>query len=716
MISSASNKMDLEAAQWLIEQLLIQAGMPADRMRVRRALEESLAAWPSRADEHWWKWFYDAARLLGLQCKVIDCTFGQMLEVVRQGGRVVSRVGPEGRWQAITSVGVRRFQLKVPLRDKTSSWLGQRRLRQQMEVRERDEIFRCVVLEPTVGGVSDHESKPDDRTPLSRFLWLLRAESSDISIILIFSLATGMLALATPLAVETLVNTVAFGRVVQPVVILALVLLAALSLAAAIKALQTYVVEIIQRRLFVRTVADLAFRLPRMKLESVDRESSRELVNRFFDVVTLQKVAAQLLTDGISLVLSALIGMAVLAFYHPWLLGFNVVLLAMILFAILVLGRGAIKTSLKESKNKYKTAAWLEELAAMPTTFRFSGAPEFALERADQLAGDYLNARIAHWRILLRQICFVLGLQAIAGTVLLGMGGWLVISGELTLGQLVAAELIVSTVLGAFAGLWKHMESFYDVMASMDKLGTLFDLPVESQTGLMLLSTGRPAQLLVNDLTFPGRSGQPGLSKASFEAISGDRLILWGGSPAVHSDLLDMMYGLRQPAGGYIHVDGLDPRDVRPDALRRVVSLVRDPEVFAGTVAENVHLERGEINNTDVREALEKVGLHEVVLRLPQGLDTRLVEGGYPLTPDQARLLTLARGIVGRPSLLLIDRTLDALPDDCLDRLVDVLFDFKQPWTLVMATGRQRLAASARRIANLSNPAGLVIQEVAHVR
>ena len=164
------------------------------------------------------------------------------------------------------------------------------------------------------------------------------------------------------------------------------------------------------------------------------------------------------LLDGIGLILSAVIGMAVLAFYHPWLLGFDLVMMASIAFIILVLGRGAVDSAIKESKNKYYMAAWLEDIARCPTTFRTAGGTDLALERTDRLVHEYLEARQKHFRILMRQILFALGLQAVASTALLGIGGWLVVDGQLTLGQLVAAELIVTVIVRAFAKLGKHME------------------------------------------------------------------------------------------------------------------------------------------------------------------------------------------------------------------------------------------------------------------
>ena len=271
-----------------------------------------------------------------------------------------------------------------------------------------------------------------EKKPLQRLLSLLRAESSDVWVIVIFALVSGLLTMTTPLAVEALVNTVAFGRFLQPVIVLSLMLLTFLIFQAALKAIQTVVVEIIQRRLFARVAAELSFRLPRTRVEALDGKYAPELVNRFFDIVIVQKISAQLLLDGITLVLTVAVGMTVLAFYHPYLLAFDIVLILAILLTMFVLGHGAVKTSIKESKTKYAMAAWLEDLARCRTTFRYDGAAEFAMERSDQLIYNYLMARKKHFKVLIRQIIFMLLLQALASTALLAIGGWLVISGQLS--------------------------------------------------------------------------------------------------------------------------------------------------------------------------------------------------------------------------------------------------------------------------------------------
>lgn len=709
---SSSHKVDLESAAWLLEKLASASGHAFDRLHIRRAIDESSKSLPADEAENWWKWVSEASKSLGLKCKVIDGTFDQIMEMVRDDARIIFRRGSEPHWMAIAGTQGRKNLVIRPSKGQQQGRESARQLRRSLSVETRDEVIRCIVFEPQLTGTMESHSPIEGRTPIGRLSSLLAPERGDIAVIVVFALVTGLLALATPLAVETLVNTVAFGRVLQPVIILALMLLAFLSFSAALRGMQTVVVEIIQRRLFARFAADLSYRLPRVEYAALDGQSGRELTNRFFDIVTVQKVTAQLLLDGIGLILGTLIGMSVLAFYHPWLLGFDVVLLALIAFIIFVLGRGAIKTSIKESKTKYQMAAWLENIVSCPAAFRHGGAADFAIERSDRFIHDYLSARKTHFRILMRQIIFSLALQAIASTVLLGLGGWLVMTGQLTLGQLVAAELIVTVIVGSFAKLGKHVESFYDLLASVDKIGALLDLPMEPQEGLVKFPDENPAKVQLHHLGYKKHSGSGAVTGLDYVIAPGDRVVVLGRGGSGKSQLLDLLFGTRTPSSGYLTINDIDPSDLRPDALRQHVSLVRNIEIFDGTIAENIHLERPHVSTLDVREALLKVGALERILSLPDGLDTKLVETGDPLSSTLIQKLMIARSIAGSPRLLLVDKILDSLPDDDFELVTKALFAPDAPWTLVLVTGRECLIEQSTKTLRLDEAGASTEQKV----
>jgi ABC-type bacteriocin/lantibiotic exporter with double-glycine peptidase domain len=512
----------------------------------------------------------------------------------------------------------------------------------------------------------------------------------EIRIILILSIISGILYLATPLTADAVVNNFAFGSeqpvYVQALIVLAVFLMFLLGMLGILRAGQEYAMELIQRRIFVRLTADLAFRLPRVPLEVLEAHQGPELVNRFFDVVTVQKSASGLLLDGINVIFSTLIGLVVLGFYHPLLLIFASILMVLLVLVVFLPGKRAVRTSIDESYAKHAVVGWLEQIAMFPLLFRVSGAAEMACSRADRLALDYLTARKSHFRILLGQIITLLGLQAIASAALLSIGGWLVLRAELTLGQLVASELIVASIVAAMSKLGKHLESWYDALAAVDKLGYLVDLPIERETGEKPAVTERGLRVQVRGVTYAPAGDLPVLQDQNLEIPPGSTLGIISPGGLGGSALLDLLAGLREPTTGQVLLNGIDLRLWQLGELRRQVFLVRGQDIVQGTILENVRLGRPDINIDAVNRALECVGLLGVVHRMTDGLETVLSPGGHPLTNSQRSRLILARAIIRKPQLLLVDEALDGLEIDTLEKLEAALFDAREPRTLVLVT------------------------------
>lgn len=550
---------------------------------------------------------------------------------------------------------------------------------------------------------SGYESEWKHGSPFQRLLDLLRPERADLWAIVLFAAFIGGLMLATPIAVQQLVNSIAFGGLIQPVVVLALLLLAVLAFSAVISAIQAYVAELIQRRIFVRVVLDVAERLPRVQAEAFDRHHGPELVNRVFDVVTVQKVGSLLLLEGTTVLLQTTVGLVVLSFYHPLMLAFSGLLITGILIVVVVMGRGAVRTAIAESKMKYAVVGWLEELALHASTFRDRDQRLYARSRADRLASAYVGARSEHYKIVLRQLTGALALQVLANSSLLALGGMLVVQGQLTLGQLVASELIITVIVAAVAKFGKQLEHFYDLLAAMDKLSTLMDLPLERSDGIDVEPTPEPAAVELVDVGF-GFDSKPLFEGLDLRIAAGERLAVEGAMGSGKSAMLDLLCGLRQPWSGCIVIDGIDYREIRLESLRAQVALVREPEIFTATIRENVRVGRHPFSDHDVREALDAVGLLEEIRSLPEGLETRLSPSGRPLSQVQASRLALARALLARPRLLLVDRALDDLDPTARERICEVLFAPDAPWTLVVVSERDDVLARCNERRTLGEP------------
>lgn len=523
---------------------------------------------------------------------------------------------------------------------------------------------------------------------------LLRLERRDVWTILAFALGVGLLSIVTPAAIEALVNTVAFGVLLWPVVVLALVMLAFLIFSAVLRAMQVLVAEYIQRRIFARTAHEFTVRFAKAEMDSFGGLNPTDIVNRFFELASVQKAITSLLVEGVGIVMITIVGLAVLAFYHPYLLTFAIVLVVLIIFLVTVLGIGGVRSSIKESYAKYDMAAWLEEIAKCPHTFRFGKGGSLAIERANQLAGAYIDARKNHFRVVWRQTLFALLLEAIASTVLLGLGGWLVINRQLNLGQLVAGELLVTLVLTALSKAGKYIEIFYDLQASLDKLGVVATLTLEPAGGERLPESDRPMRVEAEL-----RRGE---HVQRLEAQAGERVAVVGPSGCGKTFLLETLALLRVPHEGLLEFDSIDARSLDRSATRLNIALVGQAETFAGTVAENIRVGRSELSAADVRRALEMVGLAERIARLPQGVATPLGSDGLPLSTNELLRLSIARAIAGRPRLLLIDGLLDGLDMGDCPELVESLFDRSAPWTLVIVTARQEIIKRCDKTVNWS--------------
>jgi putative ABC transport system ATP-binding protein len=562
---------------------------------------------------------------------------------------------------------------------------------------------------PTTAGAAAEDSTVKKKTawhgqpPQLRVFEWVEAERSNVWTLIVYSVAIALLSLVSPVAVQAMVNTIAFGSLLQPIFVLGAVVFVALAFVAVLDAARTWVVEVVQRRIFVRLTSVAVHRLLRVRVEAFEPGHGPELVNRFFDVFNVQKGGAILLVDGLAIIMQILVGMTLLAVYHPLLLGFGIVLLGAILFVLFPLGRGAVDTAIYESKAKYAMAAWLEELARFPATFKTAPGAKLASERANELAAQYLYYRAKHFRVLFRQIIGSVSLEAIASSALLIGGGWLVIDRQLTLGQLVAAELVLSGVVQGFSKIGKQLETYYDLMAAVDKLGYLTDLPLEATGKEPLPPAAAPAAFEMSGVRFAYNSAPPILDRAAWRVDAGERIAVTGASGSGKSSLLDLLYRFREPEAGRLEIDSHDYRDLQLESLREQVQLVRDEGAFHGTVAENVRL-GAQHSYAEVRDALNRVGLEAPVLLLPDGLETELSTFGLPLSKSQCCRLMLARAILQKPRLLLIDEVLDTLVDTPGgEQLCRLILDRANPWTVVVTTRNPAVAAMCDREFTVDN-------------
>ncbi|MCU0621158.1 MAG: ATP-binding cassette domain-containing protein [Gemmatimonadales bacterium] len=544
-------------------------------------------------------------------------------------------------------------------------------------------------------------------SPLQRTLQLLGREKREIALVYLYATLVGLLSLTLPLAVQSIIGLIQGGLFLQPVVwLIAFVILGSLA-SGALGIAQLHVVELVQQRIFARVAFEFGFKVPRLEFETTLNADLPETMNRFFEVITIQKSLGKLLTETTTALLSVSFGMILLTFYHPYFTLFGFFLLAALFLLFRYSGPRGLETSLAESKYKYRVVHWLEEMARAITAFKFSGASLLPMRRMDDLVTGYLKYRRKHFGILLAQAWSMIAFKVIVTGGLLVLGAVLVVNRQITLGQFVASEIVIVTVLSSVEKLILSISTVYDLLTSIEKLGYVSDLPVEQPRGLAPVARdgGMAVTLRGVDYRYPGAE-QPSLRNVSLEIGAGQRVAVVGADGSGQSTLLRVMSGLFDDFEGTITFDGLTLRDLDQRELRgRIGQMLSLTDLFDGSIEENVTVGRPGLSTTDVLWALEQAGLAEHVQRMPLGLRSPVAAGGGSLSVSNAKKLLLAQAIVGRPRLLLLEDIVQYLEGDDREHVIRMLTDPAAGWTLVIVTHDPALLAACDRVVVLDDGA-----------
>ncbi len=530
-------------------------------------------------------------------------------------------------------------------------------------------------------GHHGHGHEIDVKYLFSKLFKLFKEEKKDFTVVLIYAVIVGLMSLVVPLSASAIVNSVMLGLSSQLAMLCVLVAIGLL-IVGAFDVMKRYVSDILQRRIFVRTSFDIAYRLPRMTQSAFNQEYAPEVVNRFFDVLTIQKTIGKFLLDGTGSGLVILIGLILLAVYHPFFILFDIALLAFVPIVIFVLGQNGLETSVKESKKKYALVSWFEEIARCQASFKLFSKPEFVYQRVDAIAVNYVEARHKHFLVLARQMIGSAIFRAAATVGVLGLGGALVLSEQLTIGELVAAELVVIAMLGAIEKLIEQFENHYDLFTAIDKVSHLVDRPLEPSGGEPAPKFEGAVSVDLKNVEFGYDEHHKVLKGVTLHIAKGARVSLVGTSGSGKTTLANLLLGLYEPSRGKIMIDDYDISRMSLESIRKTVSIVLEAnELFDGTIEENITMGR-DFTYEQLVWALKTAQLYDEVYSLPDGLKTHLVPMGQNVSIGMRRRIMFARAIIGKPRLLILDECFGGIEESVKLDLVHALYQEKT-WTII---------------------------------
>lgn len=576
---------------------------------------------------------------------------------------------------------------------------------------DKEVVF--VTAFPFHSMVSKGDQQGEHLTPVQRFIRLLAPERKDILYIYVYAIAVGIVSLSLPLGTQAIVGFIAGGMWFNSVVLLIAIVIIGILVSGVLQIMQISMVEVLQRRVFAKTAFEFAYRVPKINAEALFKYHTPELINRFFDILTVQKGLPKILIDLSTALLQIFFGLILLSFYHPFFVFFALLLLAILIAMFYFTGAKGLDSSIVESKYKYRVAFWLEELARALSSFKVAGTTRLPMKKADYNINQYLLYRKVHFGVLIRQFSFIVLFKVLITGGVLVLGTILVIDRQITLGQFVAAEIIIVLVLGAVEKIIINLDTVYDVLTAVDKIGHVTDLPLENQTGVRLpkeyFEDG--IEIKLKDLTYSYPSKpRPVLKDINLTFKPGEKICITGYSGSGKSTLVNIIDGIYSSYKGVVTYNNVSLSDIDVNFLRdNIAKNVSQEDIFDGTVMENILVGKPNATYQTAIEAVEAVGASEEIHQLPSGLHTPLVSGGKTLSTGLANKITLARCIAKRPKVIILNDFFFYFEHAEKERLIKYLTDPKHSWTLITVSTDPVILTNCTRVVVLKE--GKIVSE-----
>ena len=541
----------------------------------------------------------------------------------------------------------------------------------------------------------------------SKLLRYFELGRSELGIIFGYSLVIGFFSLSIPIAVQNLVNSVAFGSILLPVFVLTLLVFLGMGLSSAMKIAQRTVVEWLSMKVFYRTTRNLSQLLPEVREDALDGAYDSTYFSRYLELFSLQKNLSSLIIDVLDFLLVVGSGMIIVALYHPAFLVFDFLLVASLVFVIRVVGRNGVQTKLEESDRKYDVATWIMNLSRPDVALRSRHGIDLSSHRTEHLCTEFIDRRRSHFSVLIRQHAGFLAISVIASALLLGVGGTLVFRNQLSLGQLVAAEIILAGVLASISKLDKIVENYYASVASLKKIESLFSFPTEGDHS----EKHAPPRLLgsweFKGVTYAYPHRDPLWKSLDLHIPAGAKVAITGNSGSGKSTLIELLYCLRTPSAGTISLDGMSLRDLDLRHIRDKIGYAHRFSPLPESLLSNLTLGKS-IVFEDLVDLAKDIGIDEAIRSLPDGYHTSLETTELPFSDGQLSKLSLLRALIQNPDILLVDEILDDLDANSRTRIMECLTKRTEGKTLFIATHDVNISKLCSLI--LSLPEGSLVE------
>ncbi|MCE7038847.1 peptidase domain-containing ABC transporter [Dyadobacter sp. CY312] len=539
-------------------------------------------------------------------------------------------------------------------------------------------------------------------TPLQRLWRLIKLEKPEIVSIYFYAILSGLIQLSVPVGIQAIIGFVLGASMVTSIYVLIFLVVLGVAAVGILQINQMKIIEKIQQKIFTRNAFQFADIIPRFDLLKTDSYYLPEKVNRFFDTLNVQKGLSKLLLDVPIASIQIIFGLLLLGVYHSFFIIFGLVLLLILWLIFYFTGKDGLDSSLEESRYKYRVVEWHTEMARSINPFKASTESHLNLRKTDDYVTGYLNSRTTHFRVLLFQYKTLVSFKVAITLAMLSVGTYLLLSQQLNIGEFIAAEIVILTVINAVEKLIVSLESVYDVVTGLEKIATVTEGLTEGNGDVKFSQTSEGLDIELNELSFSYPAGRKIFENFTLKIPAGSTIAIATGESTGKTSLLKVLAGYYRDLGGSFMVNNIPLTNYDSESLRSNFGVyLNQKEIFGGTVFENITMGKTDITQQQIIDFAKKTGLIKHLKSLPDGLTTVVSPGGKQLQGRTLRSILLLRAFIGEPKVLILEEPWDQMDGETRGNLIAYLRSLPQHVTVVVATNDEEFSAESDYIISL---------------
>lgn len=497
--------------------------------------------------------------------------------------------------------------------------------------------------------------------PLQRLWELIIKEQKYIRFLYAYAIISGAISLVIPLGIQALMSLVLGGQLTSGWYILVFIITVGVFISGLTRLAQMSILEMIQQRLFVNTAFEFSSKITGASLKKKKHSGFVELSEKFLDVITVQKSFSKLILDFSASLLQIIFGLILLIAYHPYFLIFGATVIIVVTLVLKLTWSRGINSARVESDYKFKTAYWITEIAQNRSVFNLKSIQSFHLKKTDVYLDGYLKGRKEHFKILYSQAFIAVIIKVVLTSALIILGSYLLVEQDISLGQFLASEILILTLLSAVEKLILTVENIYDSGIALEKLGYVTDLVQHHD---------KPEETIMKSGESPSISIVSKLNENSLLEIKpGEKIGICGIPGTGRTRILKTLVGEVQ-ADWHALINKVPIENINLASLGANTGIcLQSNDVFEDTLAHNISLGI----DTDMEEMAklaDVLNLHRYISAIPGGF-MHTVEAHEGLPTNIMKKIVLARALYSKPKMLLIDDIWDVFNRDEINRIMD---------------------------------------------